>query len=268
MTGVSTAGGDLLAAGLAFRALFAILPGLLLAVGVAGWLVDDPVRRAELARILLLAFPPLAGAVGDALDHLIENRGALSLIGLAALAWGASSLYGALDEAVGRIIPGQRVRNLFERRLRGLLAVVVLLAAATSAILTGALFALFEDALLPMASATGPGGAIAGFVASGAIIVLALLAIYRTVPTAPPSLRAASLPALVAGVGIALLTDLYALLAPMLVGALEAFGVLAALFGALIWLGYVSQLLLLGASWARIRRDAQAMASAGPRPAA
>lgn len=261
------AGGDLLAAGLAFRALFAILPGLLLTVGLAGWLVDDPALRAELARIVLIAFPPLAGAVGDALDRLVESRGAFSLIGLVGLAWGASSLYGALDEALGRLIPGERFRNVLERRLRGLLAVLLMLAAATSVIVTRSVFALFEGVLLPLGAASGPGGAIVGLAASGAIIVLAVLTIYRTVPTAPPSLRAASLPALVAGAGIALTTDLYALLAPMIVGGLEAFGVLAALFGALIWLGYVSQLLLVGASWARIRRDAEAMATAGPRPA-
>jgi uncharacterized BrkB/YihY/UPF0761 family membrane protein len=230
--------------------------------------VEDPPRRAALAAELLRAFPPLADAVGDTLERLVENRGAVSLLGLAGLAWGASNLYGALDEAIGRLIPGERVRNVFERRLRGFLAVVLMLAAATAAVLTGALIALLErDLPLPGTDAGGTASQLASFAISGALIVLAVLAIYRTVPTAPPSIRAALAPALVAGLAIALLTDVYALVAPRLVGALEAFGVLAALFGALLWLGYVCQLLLLGASWARIRRDAEAMSTQEP-PAA
>jgi uncharacterized BrkB/YihY/UPF0761 family membrane protein len=59
----------------------------------------------------------------------------------------------------------------------------------------------------------------------------------------------------VTGLAIALLTDLFTIVAPRLVGGLQAFGVLAALFGALIWLNYGFQLLLLGAAWTALRRD-------------
>jgi membrane protein len=268
LAGVSTAGGSLLAAGLAFQVLFAILPALLLAAGIGGWVVEDPERRAAIVSELLRAFPPLADAVGETLLRLVENRGAVSLLGLAGLAWGASNLYGALDEAIGRLIPGERVRNVLERRVRGFLAVVLMLVAATAAVLTGAAVALLErDLPTPGGDQGGAAAQVLSFAGSGALIVLAVLAIYRTVPTAPPSIRAALLPAVTAGVAIALLTDLYALLAPRLVGALEAFGVLAALFGALLWLDYVCQLLLLGASWTRIRRDAEAVSIQGPRAA-
>ena len=61
------------------------------------------------------------------------------------------------------------------------------------------------------------------------MFVLVVLAIYRLVPTAPPSLRAALPPAILAGVGIGLLTNLFGLLAPLLIGGLSGFGVIAPL---------------------------------------
>ena len=42
------AGGGLLAAGLAFSSLFALLPAILLIIGLAGLLLSDPERREAL----------------------------------------------------------------------------------------------------------------------------------------------------------------------------------------------------------------------------
>jgi len=88
-----------------------------------------------------------------------------------------------------------------------------------------------------------------------AVLWAGVVTIYRLVPTAAPSLSAAGLPALAVGCGIWLAAQAYALLTPLLVGGLAVFGVFVSLFGLLIWLGWVSQLLLLGASWTRVRRD-------------
>jgi len=88
-----------------------------------------------------------------------------------------------------------------------------------------------------------------------AVMVVVVLAVYLLVPTAPPSVRAASLPAIAAGVGIGLLTNVFSLLAPLLIGGLSGFGVIATVFGALVWLNFSYQILLFGAAWACLRRD-------------
>ena len=88
-----------------------------------------------------------------------------------------------------------------------------------------------------------------------AIFVVVVLIIYLLVPTAPPSVRAALPPAIIAGLGIGLLTNLFGVLAPWLIGGLSAFGVIATAFGVLIWLNFSYQMLLYGAAWARLRRD-------------
>jgi uncharacterized BrkB/YihY/UPF0761 family membrane protein len=97
-----------------------------------------------------------------------------------------------------------------------------------------------------------------------AVMILVVLALYRLVPTAPPSLRAALPAAIVAGVGIGLLTNLFSLLAPLLIGGLSGFGVVATVFGALVWLNLSYQILLFGAAWARVRRDREQAASSLP----
>ncbi len=101
---------------------------------------------------------------------------------------------------------------------------------------------------------------LVGPASTAVLMSAAVLFVYRVVPTAPPDLRAAWLPALAAGTAIALLTNFFTILAPRIIGSLQAFGVLATLFGALVWLSWVFQLLMLGAAWARLRRDDRAHA--------
>ena len=57
------AGGGLVTGGLAYAALFALLPGLLLAIAVVGLLVSDPATRDQLTYDISIALPPLDGIV-------------------------------------------------------------------------------------------------------------------------------------------------------------------------------------------------------------
>ena len=58
-----------------------------------------------------------------------------------------------------------------------------------------------------------------------------------------------------------MLTALFGLLTPLLIGALAGLGVIATVFGALIWLNFSYQILFFGAAWARVRRDREEAAS-------
>jgi membrane protein len=255
MESANAAGAPLLSASLAFVTMFAIIPGLLLMAGVLGWIIDDPADRAELLIQLVALAPPLEGALAGSLETAVESRGALSLVGLLGLLWGASNFYQALDEVMRRLFPGGHIRGFVERRLRGVLAIVVLVAVVMGAILLGGLGTIIE------ALADGAQDHfiwhLIGPALSLMVMIFVVLIVYRVVPTAPPTVRAALPPAIVAGIGIGLLTSLFTLLAPLLIGGLAAFGVLAAIFGAFVWLNFCFQMLLFGAAWARYRRDRQ-----------
>lgn len=265
MAGADAAGGGLLSAGLAFRALFAILPAMLLVAGLSGLVISDPERRSAVVVRVVAAVPPLAGqglAVERTLDGLARSGGAFSLIGLVGLAWGASAFYGSLDEAMARLFPGGRVRSFVERRLRGAATVLALLVAAFGGLFISGIGAAIEQ-WVPEFGDLGLWRLVSPLLTIGLEVGVVLLA-YRFIPTAPASWRASFLPALFAGLGVALVTMLFSVLAQRLVGALAAFGAIAAVFAALIWLNYVFQLLIWGAAWARFRRDARDAAREAP----
>lgn len=243
-------GATLFAAALAFGTMFAFIPLVLLVSGVIGWLIDDPAQRASLLDQLIGYVPPLADFFRSSLEGVVAGRGALSLIGVVGLLWGASAFYGVLDEVMRRLFSGGGMRNELSRRIRGFATIVILLLVIVGTISLGSLWAALDR----LAGDLSILRYAAPLISLGVMILIAL-SVYRVVPTAPPSFRAALWPAVAAGAGIALLTNLFSVLAPLLIGGMAGFGVIATVFGALVWLNFSYQILLFGAAWARVRRD-------------
>jgi membrane protein len=243
------AGGGLFAAALAYSTMFAIIPLVLLMAGVVGWLVEDPVQREQLLTKLISYFPPLADLFKGTLDGLVAARGAFTLIGLIGLIWGASSFYAGLDEVMRRIFGG-KIRGQFDRRGRGVIAIIVLIALMAGTILLSGVWAFVNQ----LASSFPVWTFLVPIIVL-VIFVFVVLMVYLLVPTAPPSVRAGLPPAIIFGIGIGLLTNLFGVLAPLLIGGLSGLGVIATAFGVLIWLNFSFQMLLYGASWACLRRD-------------
>jgi membrane protein len=243
-------GATLFAAALAFGTMFAFIPLVLLVSGVIGWLIEDPAQRASLLDQLISYVPPLADFFRSSLEGAVAGRGALSIIGLIGLLWGASAFYGVLDEVMRRIFSGGGLRNEFSRRIRGFATIVILLLVIVGTVSLGGLWATLDELVGELSV-----WRYAAPLLSLVVMVLIALVVYLVVPTAPPSLRAAFWPAVAAGFGIGLLTNLFSLLAPLLIGGMAGFGVIATVFGALVWLNFSYQILLFGAAWARVRRD-------------
>jgi uncharacterized BrkB/YihY/UPF0761 family membrane protein len=149
-----------------------------------------------------------------------------------------------------RIFSGGGLRNELSRRIRGFATIVILLIVIVGTISLGGLWAALDQLVGDLSI-----WRYAAPLLSLVVMVLIALVVYLVVPTAPPSLRAAFWPAVAAGIGIGLLTNLFSLLAPLLIGGMAGFGVIATAFGALVWLNFSYQILLFGAAWARVRRD-------------
>jgi membrane protein len=243
-------GATLFAAALAFGTMFAFIPLVLLVSGVIGWLIDDPAQRASLLDQLIGYVPPLADFFRSSLEGVVAGRSALSIIGLVGLLWGASAFYGVLDEVMRRLFSGGGLRSELSRRVRGFATIVILLLVIVGTISLGSLWAALDQLAgdLSILRYAAP-------LISLGVMILITLSVYRVVPTAPPSFRAAIWPAVAAGAGIGLLTNLFSVLAPLLIGGMAGLGVIATVFGALVWLNFSYQILLFGAAWARVRRD-------------
>jgi membrane protein len=258
--------GGLLANGLAFSALFASIPTALVALGLAGWLADDPAIQAALADALVAVFPPLEDVIDAALVALTEGAPITGLIGLIGLIWAVSQLYVAVDVAFARVFTQTAERDVVGRTARGFLWVAIVIAVVVVAILAGTLLTAAE-ALLPSGSPVEPGLLVSWPVLLG-LAILTVGLIYRFVPPRNPVWAAVPVPAIAAGLVIGLLTQLFAFLAPRLVGYASVVGPLATIFVALVWLSFSFQALLLGGAWVatddRRRRMAADLALAAP----
>lgn len=248
--------GGLLANGLAFTALFAVVPIALVTLGVAGLIVKDPRVQEQLATALGSIVPPLAELVEGALVSMAQGAALTSVIGVLGLIWTVSQFYVTLDIAVARIFTDRPERDVLRRTARGFVWVAGLVGVVVALIVAGSLAAAAE-ALLPTTSTALT--AFGRVVSSPPVVVLitigVVLAVYVVVPPRAPAWRAAVVPAIAAGLAIFALAQLFLFAAPRIVGVAALAGSLATAFIALAWLSFSFQILLIGAAWTRIRDD-------------
>jgi membrane protein len=251
------ADGSLLAAGLAYSALFAGLTGLLFSFGVLGYLVPAESDRQGLINGFSGQLAPLAPIAGDGLRSVAAHAGAFSIVGLAGLAWGASQFYGALDTAMARVFFLAPARGFFDRILRGIVSVLLLVGGLFSGIALSAIqsHVLGEIAGGPAGDAARIVSVIAFPLATAIVVVMAVGVLYRVVPNTMVPLAVVRLPALAIGLILTCLAELLVYIAPLLTGALSVFGGVAVVFAALAWLHLAFLVLLVGASWTSLRLD-------------
>ena len=259
------AGGSLLAEGLAYSALFAGLTGLLFAVGVLGYLIPAAADRQRLLDGFTGQLAPLAPTARDGLNSVAAHASAFSIAGLAGMAWGTSHFYGALDRAIALVFARNPARGIFDRILRSAVSVLLLVGGLISGIVIYAIQVSVTTAFSPgpEGDAARTAAAVAFPILTATVVIAAVGVLYRVVPNTDVPLAVLRLPALVAGLALTGLTELLVYIAPLLTGALSVFGGVAAVFAALAWLHLAFQVLLIGASWTRVRLD-----DAAPRVAA
>ena len=88
----------------------------------------------------------------------------------------------------------------------------------------------------------------------GLAIVTVLLA-YRLLPPKAPRWRSAAIPAIVVGLAVVALSQIFMFLVPRLVGVAALAGSIASAFVALAWLSFTFQAVLYGAAWVRVRDE-------------
>ena len=263
------AGGGLVAGGLAYTSLLALLPGLLLILSIVGVLVADPADRERVVAVIAVSFPPLEGIARTAFDQVALGAvptGAIAIIGLL---WGSSRFYAALDTALSRVFHDAPRRNMFEQTIRGIVVTGLFLALPMVAFVTGSVMSwlidLAPDELEISGAARGLWQA-ASPLSSFALFVGGTAAVYRWVPAVRVPFRSLVPAAVVAGFALAALTQVFTFVAPRLVGVAALYGTFATIFGLLAWLAIGFNVLLLGAAWASVRAHARRTGGLGSVP--
>ena len=245
-----------MAGGLAYAALFAIVPAVLLVAGVVGLLVADPADRAEVVEMIVGVLPPMQELIEVVLDEAAKAAGPVSILGAVALIWGTSRFAVAFQDAIARVMGGDRRRGLLASNLAAMGAVVLMIGAiVASTLLSGILAFLEAGAAVGALPIVGDAISIALGLLPIAATVAATILVYRYVPVPAPRWRAVIPPGIAAGLALTVLARVFVFLAPRLIGAAALLGSLATAFAALAWLALSFQALLLGAAWVRDRGE-------------
>ncbi len=245
-------GGSILASGIATRALFALLPGLLLVVAFVGFVARDPAVQERVVELIAELVPPLAGLVSDSLDVIKAGAVPFTIIGLVTLLWAASGFFQTLEVAFSVILGIERRRDPIIRGAIGLAGVGIILALVGFVVLLLALVASFA----PSIAARVLDPAVSQLVT---FVLLALAAMgatvfaYRFIPSTRPDWSAVALPGIVVGLGVTILTELFTVIAPHLAGVASLYGAIAAVFVLLAWLQLAANLIVMGMAWIRTR---------------
>jgi membrane protein len=252
--------GSSLGAALAFYTLFSVAPILIIAVSIAGYVFgDDNAQTQVLTQIQALVGEAGATAIRGLLTsaHYSDKKGLAAAIGVITVLVGATSVFGELQNALGRIWqtpPNQKIvgwwRFLRSRVLSlglvlgvGFLLLVSLLASAALAAFDGWL-----GRSLPQLELILP---VVDVLVSVCMTVLLFALIYKYVPNE-------SIPWSDVWVG-ATVTALLFTVGKLLIGLYlgrssfnSAYGGAGSLVVLLLWIYYSAQIFLLGAEFTRV----------------
>ncbi len=236
------------ASALAFYAMFSIFPLLLLSVTAVGYLLEDPVLVQQITDSVTSFLPGGDVIFDQVIDEALKAQGAIGLIGVISLLWGASSFFNGLQGTVNRIFTTKNSRSSWLGRALG-----VLMAIAVGALLLASLLIATAGRLvmsyLPLASEGSLFWETWGN--QGIVILMATITftlLYRYVPSRRPRLRHTLVGAIVAATGWLVAT--YGLLWYVASGLARynlIYGSIAAVIIFLLWLYVSNFILLLGA---------------------
>jgi membrane protein len=230
------------AAGLAFNAFMTMFPLILGLLSVVALVVHDTNTEERLQNIIAGIFPSDAHSqLMQAFQGIKRNLSVVGLVSIAGLVWGGTSFFASMEFALTQIF-GTRQRDMLRQRLMGAVMMLVFLAAL-----------LVTAGANAVAGSSLPLRQVAGFIVGALVLVGLLVAIYRFVPNRSFRLSEIWPGALFAGILIEILSLAFPIYARIAHG-FNTYGQQFALFFLLAtWLYLLSQLLLLGAVYNRMR---------------
>lgn len=257
--------GSLMAASVAFYLLLSLIPLVLVAIAIFGYVMGNVRAEASLFTFLQSYIPGQGEVVRGAIDKVREARGAIGGIGLVSLLFTATGGFATLETAVNvqwevknRNFVWAKVFSFLMMLLVGVLFVLSfgITETVSWAGRIPALHWLAQNWLLR----------VVGFVLPIGISALMFGFIYKLFPNVHVSWRSA----LASGVVTAVLWELfkigYALYSKRTDQSLT-YGTLGSFVGLIMWIYYSSTLILLGSELTRLLEGRSAPPPAPPQPA-
>jgi len=229
------------AASLSFNAFLAMFPLILGMLAIVGFAVNNHATQQALYTGIVSVFPADAHAqILQALENVHHNAGVLGIISVVGLLWSGTGLFASMEFALTEIF-GTKQRDMLRQRAMGLVMVLIFIAAV--------LFVVSANSAL----AASPGAGVIGTIAGAIVLVALMISIYRFVPNRTFKIREIWPGALLAGI----LVELFSLVFPLYARISHGFGTygqqFALFFLLATWLGFLSQFILIGAVFNKMR---------------
>lgn len=234
--------GTLIAAAISFYAILSLLPLLLLAVSVLGYVVGSSDKAFSTVSSMVGQFAPSSGYVTDVLKGLVQQRGTIGLLGLVALLWTGSQYFMTLQTAMDDVYEVSDKPGFIKGRLKAIALVIGF----------GILFALS----LVSGSAVRFGGSwvigLLGGLIGLIVSVLMFAMVYKFVPDASVSWKSALLGGVFAAIVWTIAKELYVLYLTYIAHFNKLYGSLGSIIVLIIWIYYSSMILVFGAEMAYV----------------
>ena len=248
----------ILAGGLAFNVLLALLPFLLLLIsGLSFFLGSETTQAATTVTALVdRLLPSGSNAAGELLRGIVADvlntRGAVTAYSAIGFAWFSTRLFGSLRSVLALIFDGAD-RGIvagkvfdFIATIIATVAIVVYVALSTYIELatTRGLALLQETGL--RTEAMGVVGALLGRMMALAVVFILFYAMYRGLPRRRPSMRTAAVGALSASILFEIARHLFVFVVARFDPSSLYTGTIAALVAIVFWTYYGALLFLIG----------------------
>ncbi|WIY01689.1 YhjD/YihY/BrkB family envelope integrity protein [Amycolatopsis mongoliensis] len=253
--------GDHYAAAVTFFSLLALVPLIMVAVSVAGFvLAGDRLLATELDRVIDGSLPPeIGGPVTGVVHTVVGERGRIGLLALAFAAYSGWSWISNVRDAVTAMLGQERTPRPL---LRGIVADVLALAGVGLALAVSfGLAALTGAAGTWLLHLTGLGGGFAHFVLVAGSLLLGLAANWLVIawclarlPRRPLPLRSTLRPAVAAAAGLGAIQQAGGFYLHLL-GRSPAVAAFGTLVGVLLFVYLIVRWLLMVTVWLTVRDE-------------
>ncbi|TAM71868.1 MAG: YihY/virulence factor BrkB family protein [Microbacteriaceae bacterium] len=252
--------GNLLAAGMSYRAIFAIFAAMWLGFSIAGfWLAGNSAIEGAIISLIDQVVPGLVGpggAISEAeLEALGSTLGWTGVVAGVGLLWTATSWLNAIRLSVrvmfdlGSVKVNFVLARLGDAALALSFGVILVIAATLSLASTNILTTLLTWIGINSDSFWSEGAAgLASFVIVAALNVLVLAVMFRLLSRVAIPLRALLVGATLGGLSLSVLSTAAGFLFSG-TGNNPLLASFAVFFGLLLWFNLVARVILLAASW-------------------
>jgi membrane protein len=228
-----------MAGSIAYSVILSIFPLLLGAISLLGLFLPKASVQDQILSFVQQQTPGLEGLLRDNISAVIQNRGALGIIGIAGLLWSGSGLFGAIHRGINLAWGGKPKTSFFIRKGKQLGA----------AISSGFFFLISVGATGLVSSSNLISGSLqqaavtfAGF----AMVFIAFLLMYRIMPDTKSEWKYVWLGALAAAALFEIALYLSTFYFSRFADYSRVYGSIASVVVLIVWIYYSAYILILG----------------------